>query len=65
MNITCIDPLLVVSPSETQLKRMLNLPQFLSTVLNEDEGKDEIYGEQVFYYSLILISLLIEEEKQR
>lgn len=40
--VTCIDPLLVVSPTEIQLKSILNFPQLLSRVLNEDDDEDEV-----------------------
>ena len=44
--VTCIDPPLVISPTEIQLKSILNLPQFLFRVLNEDDDEDEIFEEQ-------------------
>ena len=54
--ITCIDPLLVVSPSETQLKRMLKLRKFLSMFLVVDEDENEIYEEQL--HALLSIDAL-------
>lgn len=54
-----VDPLLVVSPSGTQLKRMLRFPQFLTTVLNEDEDEDMKFMKTKYvHYPLMLIFLL-------
>lgn len=64
--ITYVDPLLVVSPRETQLKRMLKLPQFLTTVLNEDEDEDmKFMKTKYLHYPLMLIFLLHWKRKAK
>lgn len=56
--ITCLDLLLVVSSSEAQLKRMFKLPQFLYTVLNEDEDRMKFMKSKYVHYPLMFISNL-------